>query len=178
MEVFVKEHPIIFSTPMVQAIITGQKTMTRRIIRKPERYSNIRDCAFCCLYGEKGDRLWAKETWKRDLISGGIIYRADSEEMYLKYKGFWKTSIYMPRTVSRITLEITSVRVERLQEITREDAISEGIEKMGTVWYKDYRNPAYTLAPKESYQTLWESINGKGSWESNPWVWVIEFKEI
>lgn len=113
---------------------------------------------------------------------GGLLVRKDGSQGSL-----WKPSIFMCREYSRITLEIVSVRVERLQEISAADAMAEGIEIVGQMekpLWKNYRfdeqNPMYRAyqSPVRSYQSLWESINGPGSWELNPWVWVIQFKRI
>lgn len=94
----------------------------------------------------------------------------------------WKPSIHMPRAASRITLEITGVRVERLQSISESDCIAEGIEsEPGTAHWKNYETGPgwrYWESPKQSYRTLWESINGPGSWDTNPWAWCIEFKKV
>ncbi|WP_372986982.1 hypothetical protein [Marinobacter sp.] len=152
-----------------------------------------------CPYGQPGDRLWVRETWADASYDDGlcICYRADKERKdvtsnfaatfgRLKYanwapdlesgaEGRWKPSIHMPRWASRITLEITNVRVERLQDISEADAKAEGVigEKeaagAGLAWYDK---------PRRAFQFLWQSINGPDSWEANPWVWVIEFKRI
>ena len=121
-------------------------------------------------YGEFRDRLWVKETWR---VCGGkeyeyqkhqpsVVYRADVGEFDIEE---WRPSIFMPRWASRITLEITQVRVERLQDITEEDAYNEGVS---TLW----ENNVY------AFRNLWNSINGPGSWDLNPWVWVIQFKRV
>ena len=202
-----KEHPILFSTPMVQAILAGRKSQTRRII-KPQPHSSAREIVssnqwkgkdfvarfkyddqdiyevtnlYRCPYGQPGDHLWVRETFSiigtevsRDPGSYAII---DEAPQYV-YKGQkqphiekllkWKPSIFMPRTASRITLLITDIRVERLQDISNEDAIAEGIN-MG-------ETPC--IEPMNAYAILWESINGKGSWDANPFVWVIKFERI
>ena len=140
-----------------------------------------------CPYGTIGDRLWVREAFAcrfgiiPDRYIEKYFYRADGEhEGKLK----WKPSIHMPRSASRITLEITKIRVERLNEISEDDAKNEGVLYYGDE-SGDYKNYEYddkegddwgVKTAKESFQTLWESINGKGSWEANPWVWVIEFK--
>lgn len=188
-----KERPILFSAPMVRAILDGRKTMTRRIVKpqpdeecyylvEPETRAGIFGVVYNynqgdsnpfvkCPYGTIGDRLWVREAFARryaiipTIKVERFFYRADGEhEGKLK----WKPSIHMPRRSSRITLEITNIRVERLREISKEDAISEGCEN------SEYFNVHAQL----KYQQLWESINGKGSWEANPWVWVIEFRRV
>lgn len=155
---------------------------------------------FFCPYGQPGDRLWVRETFI-DLRGTGVehrptpssplqryAYAADhqagsaGDEARKEYGLKWKPSIHMPRTASRITLEITGVRVERLQEISEADAIAEGIERSYDQW-RDYRtdqavNYPSAATPIESYRTLWESINGPSFWDANPWVWVVEFKRL
>jgi hypothetical protein len=169
-----KEHSIIFSTPMVQAILSSRKTQTRRIIRDPDAYTNIRDCAFCCPYGGKGDHLWVRETWNNDWCDH-VIYKANGgsakEAGYAK-EPRWKSSIYMPRTLSRIDLEIINVKVECLQEITES-----AIEKEGTTLKNE--NEEY-LGHRNQFKMLWNKINEKRGfgWEKNPYVWVIDFKRI
>lgn len=156
-----------------------------------------------CPYGKPGDMLWVRETFalSGDMDQAGYdlnhLYRAeaikdDSGEIggwWINEKHYevdrWRPSIHMPRLASRITLEIVSVRVERLKDISEEDAIAEGIESFRPVpgdgdpvtRYRNYTEPAqWKWSPIESYKTLWNSINGPESWDKNPWVWVIEFK--
>jgi hypothetical protein len=180
---------------MVQAILEGRKNQTRRIIKKQPHiagewimqgiswlFPNVNPyIKLKCPYGQPGDIFWVRETWSKT-DSGHIIYKATN-------KGFspvWKPSIFMPKAACRIWLKVTDVRVERLQEITEEDAIAEGIEKYGPFGeYKGSKHPgggmmkfgAYGKASR-AYEDLWESINGNGSWKKNPWVWVIDFKQI
>lgn len=149
-----------------------------------------------CPYGEPGDRLWVRETyfeakkWRHAPVFAAapdFIYRADYEyrEELSSVIGchHWKPSIFMPREASRITLEILSVRVERLNEISETDARAEGIEtvQMPTreVMYDDYLESGALLARAvSSYATLWDKINGGGAWSTNPWVWVVEFQRV
>ena len=152
-----KERPILFSAPMVMAILAGTKTQTRRVIKpQPSVAQN-------CPYGTPGDHLWVKETF----WTGGdaVNYRADGEmPEYMRDVSRWKPSIFMPRKLSRITLEILDVRVERVQDISEEDAKDEG----GLYGAGSYR---------DGFAVLWDSINGKKHpWESNPWCWVLTFK--
>jgi hypothetical protein len=146
----------------------------------------IADHISYCPYGKTGDRLWVRETFSQHPEFADIAYRADGEE-FEDSDGFfwslrWKPSIHMPRSASRILLEVTNVRVERLNDISDRDSIAEGIElEPGTAHWKNYdTSPGwrYRESPIQSYRTLWESINGPGSWDINPYCWVIEFKVI
>ncbi|PZE12736.1 hypothetical protein DMX10_13985 [Pseudomonas sp. 57B-090624] len=217
-----KDRPIIFSGPMVRAILEGRKTVTRRVI-KPQPYidtsgnfcwngSNYgqnengpRSAALAspipcsktkrvaCPYGKPGDRLWVRETHfindfrganvpEDDRAEAEIVYRADplpcweGEESEIP----WRPSIHMPRWASRILLEITDVRVERLQAISEEQALAEGVKGEPC----DHARQACTDigcwgdTAKGAFGFLWESINGTGSWHANPWVWAISFRRI
>lgn len=124
-----------------------------------------------------GDRIWVKETWAPWTKTPGkkVIYNADNPlSVFGKpLGGPWKSSMFMPRWASRINLEIVKVRVERLQDISEEDAFAEGCPKellltMGS----------FSLKPVEWYRGLWEEINGPKSWDANPLVWVVEFKRV
>jgi len=185
------ERPILFSAPMVRALLSGTKTQTRRVVKNPPSIWTIHSIQEQrCPYGQAGDRLWVRETWAKwgrdDQCGEGPsqthepIYRADSYPWDWGDK--WRPSIYMPRWASRITLEIIAVRVERLQDISSADAIAEGIEPCasGGEWrnYLDSAPNRDALTPRVSYRSLWESINGPGSWAANPWVWVVEFKRM
>lgn len=197
-----KSRPILFSGAMVRAILDGSKTQTRRVVKLTDsgrvkaagsaRNWHLDDpnAVLACPYGQPGDRLWIRETWaqssgdNRDEKSGEgnrAVYRADWIGPSLD--GLWKPSIHMPRWASRITLEIFSVRVEQLQEISDEDSVAEGIK----AFHIGDQN-AYGLNPddrdtmhatgKDAYRALWESINGPGSWTANPSVWVVEFRRL
>ena len=161
------ERPILFSAPMVRAILDGNKTQTRRVVKlKPdymETFLRLPNKVACCPYGQPGGRLWVRETFEdcESALHSCVLYRADGGTPGTK----WTPSIHMPRWASRITLEITGVRVERLQDISEEDAISEGTPFPCGGWVG-------------GYQKLWESIHGPGSWDLNPWVWVVEFKRV
>ena len=178
-----KDQPIIFSVDMVKAILDGRKTMTRRVI-KPQPVTSdgmiaksvpiwLYPSEFVqyCPYGQVGDRLWVRETYypcidAEQEIRGDCVYKA-SEHAHLVAEGEWKPSIFMPRWASRITLEITAVRVERLQEIKQTDVDREGISSINII----------NAIPK--FRELWDSINGKKyPWSSNPWVWVIKFDNM
>ena len=200
----IKERPIIFSGDMVRAILAGRKTMTRRVVKiatHPQaervqhfeglhwdwlRYDGLRLSTFKCPFGKTGDRLWVRETFRLSdpndcacyepcrCRSGQPMYRADGHYHDMEYK--WKPSIYMPRWSSRITLEVTGVRVERLQDISEEDAQAEGAPlELGVL-------ERTILGAKARYRSgfvrLWESINGPGSWDANPWVWCVSFKRV
>lgn len=210
-----KERPILFSAPMVRALLAGTKTQSRRVVGglskrfplvnladiSPTRFSGRFDdpaswgWAYAedgehaplaswlswCPYGRPGDRLWVRENgWERpersprDMREGADTwppYEYDAEpvstlsvEDMKAWKWKRRPSIHMPRWASRITLEVVAVRVERLQEISEADAQAEGVDPVRT--------------HRVSYIALWNTINGAGAWESNPWVWVVEFKRL
>lgn len=134
---------------------------------------------FVCPYGRTGDRLWVRETWMPGPVnddftvngngSGRPLYRADWGNVPEGSR--WNSPISMPRLASRITLEITGVRVERLQDISEADANSEGLRV-------DLSKGLPAYSARQEFERLWESTNGPGSWDANPWVWVVEFKRI
>lgn len=206
-----KERPILFSGPMVRAILEGWKTQTRRVV-KPRRKTgviasaaaeaghaieswgggarHISSHAECvaCLYGQTGDRLWVKETFgiikakhSQRWPKGTIAYRADHGITHggLEYDLMrWKPSIFMRRKYSRITLEIVSVRVERLQDITYKDCEAEGLVHEARAMWSCPGTEEIFREGYLGYRWLWESINGDGSWAKNPWVWVVEFRKL
>ncbi|EPK7688202.1 hypothetical protein K7Y63_003806 [Serratia marcescens] len=160
------------------------------------RDANGRLFGLHCPFGYTGDRLWVRETFM-DLTGTGIeattgkfegfAYRADTpagsygDEVRKEYGLKWTPSLHMPRWASRMTLEITAVRVERLNDISQEDAQAEGMELTG--WIPSYSNPDNagfdeTFTPYDNFAMLWQSIYGEESWSANPWVWVIEFKRV
>jgi hypothetical protein len=189
-----KERPILFKSAMVWAIQAGQKTQTRRIVKLPplqpwqvyskgwhfiESNHSIDDCNnyiagfgdgrgtiinIKCPYGKPAfapfnlpaDRLWVRETWGLT-VEDTVCYRADEPRSIVTR---WRPSMFMPRWASRITLEITAVRVERLQDIGEADARAEGVTAVC------------------AYRKLWEKIHGPGSWDANPYVWVVEFRQV
>jgi len=245
-----KEHPILFSAPMVRAILAGEKTVTRRIVKsqylsaewsvKPataprhERHTHdwwlptgVQPYAALphCPYGQPGDRLWVRETTEIDEKTSPVvtlaryaadgqpvIYRSTEDHEYDGTVAHWdyprraRPSIHMPRWASRILLEITSVSVERLQAITDEQAQAEGMvytdfgmqERPGRFsvdggktfhpmkpqqasgWHAgDATHPDQCLdRARWAFANLWEKINGSGTWDANPWVWVVEFKRV
>ena len=206
-----KERPILFSAPMVRAILAGTKTQTRRVVNLPADAKHV--CYWAppsgrsesgyadpgvnywtpdpagetdsnhlnpCPYGQPGDRLWVRETWRitgdspEDMLDmfdrDDVQYRADDDQSYIdKYR----PSIHMPRWASRILLEVIAVRVERLQDISEADAVAEGVDFAG---HTD--EIMHDYSPDERFSMLWESINGAGSWNENPWVWVVEFRRV
>ncbi|MDW9400928.1 hypothetical protein GOB45_29495 [Sinorhizobium meliloti] len=191
------DRPILFSGPMVRALLAARKTQTRRII-KPQPVSPYLEngdwwdetapgtATPMVLKAYAGDRLWVKETHARVGDNGDdhmacpdltrlVYYRADDVQPELSR---WRPSIFMRRQDSRLTLLVTDVRVERLQDISEADAIAEGIEQSAK--FPDrYLTPAGDYAvPKVAYQRLWENINGAGSWEANPWVATYTFTVI
>ncbi len=197
-----KERPILFSGPMVRALLDGTKTQTRRILKlKPgfdveERddgtlwpWAEHPDCDddvwMPCPQGEIGDQLWVRETWAYGIHAmaaerdedGPFVYAADGTTQG-RLCDRWTPSIHMPRWASRILLDIKAVRVERLQDISEADAIAEGIEKTANGFWSLYGTADVdgTYSPRSSYRALWESISGPGSWDANPWVWVVEFQ--
>ncbi len=224
-----KERGILFSGPMVRALLDGAKTQTRRAVKPmageqsrwltddliqkvphgtmsgggwqmhhPKAGTHVdgvyvaHDSPLGWIrspYGRPGDRLWVRESWRassahdslapRKIPPGDAVEFSADQERVLTGKG--RPSIFMPRWASRITLEITDVRVERLQDISDEDAAAEGV--VGGGWYLAEQSPVcllhtQTSAAKWNYGVLWDAINGKGSWAANPWVWVVEFTKV
>jgi len=222
-----KERPILFSGPMVRALLDGRKTQTRRVVkpaiaealnflggRADEAPATGNDVtiewgpsedddgktvpaqwlARCAeypeegvipigtAYGQPGDRLWVRETCS--IGGNGYFYRADvPQPETVKYA--WIPSIHMRREASRITLEITDVRVERLHEISRLDCFAEGwpadARQLEQVWQAKAAGVGDDGVDDASinwYADLWETLNGPDSWDANPWVWVVEFKRL
>lgn len=219
-DVATRERPILFSGPMVRAILDGRKVQTRRIV-KPQPVPAERSALFDVERIRWGDvceglpemvavlmesrspykpgmHLWVRETWSEipearpsgyftdpKWIGRRTWYAADNDKP--TWGGKWRPSIFMPRWASRITLEITGVRVERLQDITRLDCVEEG-------WPHDDDPAHHPLQIQQAraglddaviddaawcwYAELWDKINGPGSWDSNPWVWVVSFRRI
>ena len=225
-----KERPILFSAPMVRALLAGSKTQTRRVVkpqptgfvggpgvtlcdRSPAPLVPMNDFAgtcgqeIICPYGQPGDRLWVRETWQGPLLQEFEL-DADADWHYASHihqyqnsehceyaadggpkpeytdaddvmRQGWRPSIHMPRWASRITLEVTGVRVERLQDICFAAAAAEGLhytsERLDR-WSAD--GVSWHGTPQQAYRALWEQINGPGSWEENPWVWVVKFNRV
>lgn len=248
------ERPILFSAPMIRALLAGTKTQTRRVCKNqpyPNGYkfdgrdflchndylppsamlmdggrgklrwttSDVEGWESECPYGLAGDQLWVREAWTfaGTLDPGILVYRADypacvprhyenvPPESALK----WRPSIHLARDQSRIQLEVTGVRVERLQDISEDDAVAEGCKAdVPETWWQGYKDcggsmgwihqqatgdepPDWMIEPhkmaptphlvrsaKWHYELLWDAINGPGSWEANPWVWVVEFRRL
>ena len=218
-----KEHPILFNTEMVKAVLDGRKIQTRRVLKPqqlgPERIVHFKDDQFVCgsnsgkigifdpniykcPYGQIGDRLWVRETWAqidlRELFSNRldsqIVYKAgphpferELPHMWTEGKDKWKPSIHMKREYCRINLEITDIRIERVQDISEEDAKSEGSIPGDVSMFDDteiqlldYPHKKKDTPFKNGFSLLWDSINEKRGfgWDVNPWVWVVEFKLI
>lgn len=173
-----KFKPILFSTPMVQAILEDRKTQTRRVNNHPY-FSKEELLEHTLPKYNVGDILWVRETFIH--WNGNYQYKPlpFGEEL-----GKWKPSIYMPREAARIFLKVTNVRLERLQDISEADAIAEGVKQhsdYGSTGYVHYGRVDEALTDIDavwSFETLWESINGKESWNQNPYVWVYDFERI
>lgn len=259
------DRPILYSPPMVRAILDDRKTQTRRIVKSPWKKREIVNLRYfyndngytwsgefddprswgipniidqdplsiydmACPYGRPGDRLWVRETWQvvretldyetggefdiydwdgsieeaRKHLDGnarfgfktGLYYAADGEDVnpcnfydtigldgkvLAPREMVWRPSIHMPRWASRITLEITNVRVERLQDIDEQDAVAEGITESQIDTELQAAEAMDQVEPNPArccFRYLWEDINGLASWDANPWVWVIEFKRV
>jgi len=207
-----KEKPIIFSGPMVRAILEGRKTQTRRVIKPQPRAIGGKDlwefnggffvgdddmrshlfhdwygndkCPYGGVYGDgSSDVLWVRETFTLTQFNEPV-YRADARDKRGNRwnsiepgdpdkEVIWKPSIHMPRWASRISLPLTAVRVERLQDISNNDALAEGTPDLRTI--------ENNWELRDCFAHLWNSINGKKpgrTWEDNPWVWVLEWKEV
>jgi hypothetical protein len=136
-----------------------------------------------CPYGKPGDILWVREAYALVYDHNGqfshYAYKADGDPLHEGLK--WKPSIYMPKDAARIFEQIIRIHVERLQDISEQDAIAEGIEDLALgkkLSFRCYLNSGHPLTAVDSYKSLWEMINGPGSWDLNPWVWVIETKTL
>ncbi|OZQ45261.1 hypothetical protein [Klebsiella variicola] len=164
--------------------------------------NHVRSKLFSCPFGAVGDQIWVRETFQGPLFDYELMdeYLEDSSKFekpeFCQYaadgghrpeyqdaddnlRHGWRPSIHMPRWASRILLEITDVRVERLNAISQEDAQAEGMELTG--WRPTYSDPdsgGEVMTPYDNFAQLWESIYGEESWKANPWVWVIEFKRV
>ena len=203
------EKPIIFSTEMVRAILEGRKNQTRRVIKDVD-ITNSFDVdvdgsvyAYCCpatgdsfkpweiAPWEKGDILWVRETWCKNENPnspnyGGYEYYADYEGAHCQSLIKWRSPIHMPRKAARIFLKVKNIRVERLQDITEDDAEAEGAiawicqQHNNGTWIDNAMRGAACAKPKRAFALLWNSIHEKRGfgWDQNPWVWVIEFEKV
>ncbi len=209
-----RERPILFSGPMVRALLDGTKTQTRRVAQGapddwapigpevysptvvdrngdeqpgPDAYGAGNDDGshwIRCPYGQPGDRLWVREAWRTEpaldpcppreiaMVGAPVQYEAGPAADVLG--GKLRPSIFLPRSLARIRLVVTGVRVERLQDISNEDARAEGVLPKYADECAALGHP-YNAGPL--YRQLWESINGPGSWDANPWVWVVKFRQ-
>lgn len=195
-----KETGMLFKAEMVRAILEGRKTQTRRLVFKfaelndhyalqmlaggRARFELVKKSrklplllpiiGVNCRYGQPGDRPYVKETWGP--CDGGFCYRASEHPNAKPDGGKWHPSIFMPKYASRITLEITDVRVERLMDISEEDARAEGVN------IENFQSRTDGIRGRENrieFAALWDSINKKKApWASSPWVWVITFKKL
>ena len=137
------------------------------------RHKSGAEISIACPYGKPGDSLWIRETWLKSPVDQAIWYRADNgeDELARIYEYKWKPCIFMFRVMSRLSIEIADIRIERLQSISKGDAIAEGVPPFD--W-----NDGKSLRPIQAYEKLWDSINKKTHpWDSNPFVWVVKFKK-
>jgi hypothetical protein len=211
-----KERPILFSAPMVRAILEGRKTVTRRVLKPYRKYpivnlaeaepalhysgrhndpdswgyeflddgapASLSACPELCPYGQPGDRLWVRETWGQlypHLCDDEpVFWRADYSDKELREQLLpkWRPSIHMYRWASRITLEVTDVRVERLHGITDAGCEAEGVRPSIDGNARDW--PSDETGWRRTFRQLWDQINGEGAWHADPWVWVVEFQRI
>lgn len=180
---------------MVRALLAGRKTQTRRVVKPQLVLDDIYECLLHgylprpvevrCPYGMPGDLLWVRETFARIIGQSGGWIETDYRATYkhgdrlgdsLGVKKQWTPSIYMPRAESRLTLRITEIRVERLQDISHEDCRAEGCQ--GVPYHGPERIEYSNSMVLTLYKDLWESINGAGSWDENPRVWALSFEVI
>lgn len=184
----VKERPILMHAWSIRQIRHGKKTQTRRIIKIDPSAKYIQQCCDCTAefalpdrevkvkqrYGVRGDRLWVREAWRQAILTGPE-YRADYADHYQAGRK-WRPSLLMPRVVSRIILEVTSVRVQCVQDISYADIIAEGLHEFLTD--EQQTDAARKREAREAFSRLWNETNGKGAWDRNDWVWRIEFRRI
>ncbi|WP_026111569.1 hypothetical protein [Winslowiella toletana] len=219
-----KERPILFSDQRVRALLTGQQTQTRRIMKslaftpgqdnhegcygfdvisnqmRGRHVMEMSDLSYQCPFGQPGDRLWVRETWRGPVVPKEQMadyakspeayrstrycqYRADSSELGSSLdedneQSGWQTAIHMPRWASRINLQITGVRAQKIQDISDDDIMAEGVQTDSHFLNNFFTLKNDSVAPKEAYMKAWEKQYGGTSWEVNPWVWVIEFSRI
>lgn len=207
-----KERGILFSAPMIRALLAGTKTVTRRIVKdvppktsawvvNPERdgkwwpadgYDYVGD-GIPCPFGAPGDRLWVREAWRtvesldelspaQLLESVPVHYEADRavRGVFREPTGRYRHARFMPRWASRIMLEVVSVRVERLHEITEDDARREGVDisKPWKMLVNGEPGDVHFFNHRDAFAHLWAAVNGGESWRANPFVWRVEFKRL
>lgn len=196
------ERPILFSSAMVRAILADAKTQTRRVVKLPRwaepgtleegadgvlAVARVSGCLadVSCPYGAPGDDLWVRETWARrvdvdpekdaEKARHYLRFAADSDDLNSEWHDYgerWRPSIHMPRWASRITLRVTSVRVERLHAISEDDARAEGAPKAFTV------SDGGDSSHRAGFRNLWRELHGAESWDANPWVWALGFDRV
>lgn len=197
-----RERGITFCAPMVRAILDGRKTQTRRVMKpQPTDWTTTAQGALWpsverrglvalrpCRYGMPGDRLYVKERWCEDYTGETIHYQADGGESPGP-AGFWRSSRFMPKWAARIWLEVTGVRAERLQDITDDDAMAEGVIRcdegpLAPLFFptdtecNDGTNLGYDN-PRTAFAALWDSLHAKDfPWAANPFVSAISFRMV
>jgi len=217
-----KERPILFSDQRVRALLSGQQRQTRRIMKSQlfgpgqdnhegcygidvlsnhlqgNKVLGMENLSYHCPYGQPGDRLWVRETWRGPVVPAAEMtryqqssqafkareycqYRADSsiyDDNEQEEHSGWQAGIHMPRWASRIDLIVTGVRVEKIQEISDWDVLAEGVQVDSHFLNSFFTQHSEAVSPKDAYRKQWALQYGDTSWEVNPWVWVIEFERI
>lgn len=195
-----RERPILMSGPLVRAVLDGRKSQTRRPIspvqpRADGRWPAGRDPLPDCPFGQVSDRLWVREAWglrrpfdRTDWHRGSLRGATEAiihDEWAVDYRAawgpnqegcFWRPSVHMPRWASRLTLRITDVRVERLQDISEEDARAEGVDPHPLRMDMDTGLPMERETARSAFARAWGGIYGTESWDANPFVWTISFE--
>jgi len=217
-----KERPILFSDRRVRALLSGQQSQTRRIMKSQSfgpvqdnhegcygidvmrnhlqgnRVVNLEDLRHHCPYGQPGDKLWVRETWRGPVVAPEEMVKYQREPLafkksqYCRYQADsglygqddaqphsgWQAGIHMPRWASRIDLRITRLRVEKIQDISDADILAEGVQFDNHFLNNFFTMQKDTVSPKEAYLKAWTQQYGSTSWEVNPWVWVIDFERV
>lgn len=214
-----KERPILFSDQRVRALLSGQQSQTRRIMKSQlfgpgqdnhegcygidvlnnhlqgSRVMEMENISYHCPYGQPGDRLWVRETWRGPVIEPEEMadyqrspaqfktprycqYHADISQPSNAEQFGWQAGIHMPRWASRIDLEVTGIRVEKIQDISDDDVIAEGVQTDSHFLNNFFTMHSEPVSSKDAYRKQWALQYGGTSWEVNPWVWVIEFKRV
>lgn len=219
-----KERPILFSDQRVRALLSGQQSQTRRIMKSQlfgpgqdnhegcygidvlnnhlqgNRVMGMENLSYHCPYGQPGDKLWVRETWRGPVIEPDEMaeyqrspaafksarycqYRADTSqfataELDEQEQFGWQAGIHMPRWASRIDLVVTGIRVEKIQDISDDDVIAEGVQTDSHFLNNFFTMHSEAVSSKDAYRKQWALQYGGTSWEVNPWVWVIEFERV